>query len=127
MIAAAASDAALGLDVCAKRSRSPIVQARASELAQRCRALALAMGPVMRTRMADRMRWEWLASTASLLEPTPERRIVAECLQVFDPALDAACAFRGDLPLVDDLVALIRAIDSLRASLGLAVSGLAEA
>ena len=116
-ISAACLDASLGLDLCAKRWNPS-----AAALALRCRMLAAQMRTPPRARMADRMRWEWLASTASLLEPTPERRLIAECLRVFDPALDLACAFRGDLPLIDELVELIRSLESLQASLRVARS-----
>ena len=132
MIGAACLEASLGLDVCAKRSRHDAIHQTAASLAARARSIAVQIAPQARTRMADRMRWEWVASTATIVspfgrEPMPERRVVADCLRAFDGALDAACAFQGDLPLVAELLRLVRSIDTFHASLRLALEPHAEA
>src|SRR5688500_13457049 len=69
MMGAACLEASLGLDVCAKRSRHDAVQQTAASLAARARSIALQIAPQARARMADRMRWEWVASTATIVSP----------------------------------------------------------
>lgn len=55
--------------------------ARAMSIEERAIAMALAGGP---TRTGDRLRWEWLASTAAQLDGAPHARLAAEVLRFVD-------------------------------------------
>lgn len=123
-LAEACAQATVGLEVCAKRSRNPAVVERATALAADAHRLADAIaserdGARPRIRMGDRMRWEWLTSTGSFLDAAPERRTIAECLRVFESAIELASTFHGAVPFASELVRLIRAIDSLHDALAL--------
>lgn len=82
-IASAAQAASIGFDVCARRARTKEVAKRMASLAEEARAIAEAVaadvpGGLRRPTTSERMRWEWLASTAALIDGGPEGRLAEE-------------------------------------------------
>lgn len=98
-VAEAMQSASLGFDVCARRATEKGVAARMSRLADEARAIAEAAaakvtGGVRKPTTSERMRWEWLASTAALLDGGVEGRIADEANRHL--VLAEACAARFD-------------------------------
>lgn len=98
-LAEAMQSAAIGFDVCARRAGEKKVAARMTALANEARAIAEAAatkvaGGVRRPSTSERMRWEWLASTAALLDGGIEGRIADEADRHL--ALAEDCAARLD-------------------------------
>jgi hypothetical protein len=68
-------------------------------LAAHIAGLALSLGnvpPRTRSTCRERLRWEWLASSARLLDGAPERRLLAECAVSERDADRAASGLRTD-------------------------------
>lgn len=112
-VASAAQAAAVGFHVCARRARTKAVMQRMTKLADEARALAedagaRVPGGVRKPTTSERMRWEWLASTAALLDGGAEGRLAEEAIRLLEIA--AAAAERID----DD--ALVRRIERLAAT-----------
>lgn len=87
--------AAIGFDVCAARTRDATTAVAARSLAGLLRSLQRAVVTAARAagidarpkaRTCDRLRWEWLASTGSVLDGAPERRLAGECVRVLSDA-----------------------------------------
>ena len=87
----ACAAAAMGFDLCASRTRDETISVAASSAAVYLRSLqkravaaarSAGVDARPRARTCDRLRWEWLASTASMLDRTPDRRLVDECARV---------------------------------------------
>jgi hypothetical protein len=94
-IAAAAQAAHLGFDVCARRARTKEIAQRMVCLADEARTIAETAservpGGVRRPTTSERMRWEWLASTAALLDGGAEGRLSEEANRHLAIALAAA-------------------------------------
>jgi hypothetical protein len=115
-IAEAAQAASLGFDVCAKRAGTKELGARMTSLADEARSIAEAAaakvpGGVRRPTTSERMRWEWLASTATLLDGGAEGRVAQESNRHL--ALAEASAARLDddelLQRIEELAASSRA------------------
>lgn len=93
-------DAAIaGLELCAHRTRDHTIAVAASSAADFLRALVDAtisaaeergIDARVRARTCDRLRWEWLASTATVVDGTPDGRLLTECARVLSDALTAA-------------------------------------
>lgn len=82
-IASAAQAASIGFDVCARRAVTKASAARMTWLADQARGIAEAAstkvpGGVRRPTTSERMRWEWLASTAVRLDGGAEGRLADE-------------------------------------------------
>jgi len=95
-----------GFDACAKHGRSPHIVDSARALTQEHRSLVSAIaclsilvGAHARPAAAtcERLRWEWLASTATLLDGTPDARLVTECARLVHLACEIATALHRDL------------------------------
>jgi len=95
---------ATGYDLCARRSRDVRVADVSGSLATLYRAvtdelaafLASSGASVPRTKStcSERLRWEWLASTGRLMDGSPERQVVLECVRIEDsvaPQVVALC------------------------------------
>jgi hypothetical protein len=99
-IAFACTEAAACYAVLAKRARCARLGGEAMELALRHRdsiaavdALARARGlAAHRVSTCERLRWEWFASTAALLDGAPDVRLAREGVRV---TREAASAARG--------------------------------
>lgn len=100
-LAVACSNLALGYAVTAKHARDEHVADHAVMLADAYRSLsahiaglALSLGstpPRTKATCGERLRWEWLASSARLLDGAPDERLLAECARAREAA-DAATA-----------------------------------
>lgn len=137
--AAAAEAAAQGLAVCARRARSREIAEQSALLGEAMRTAAerakeLVPGGVRRPTTSERLRWEWLASTGSLLDGGAERRLAGELARHLTIASEAAARLDPDDPArleaaerVHEAASFCRALvedeDPLRAP---AVSGLAR-
>lgn len=95
----ACSSAITGLELCARRARDEATVVASASAADFLRALLAATGAVAaergldvepRPRTGDRLRWEWLASTATAVDGAPEGRLLSECARVLSEALTAA-------------------------------------
>jgi hypothetical protein len=98
-LAAECARTALGLDACVKHARQRTNAERAAAAAAEIRTIteelaALAVGFGVELRVAEptceRLRWEWLASTAGLLDGAPDERLFAECARAHRGACEAA-------------------------------------
>lgn len=100
-LAVACANLALGYAVTAKHAHDEHVADHAVMLADAYRSLsahiaglALSLGstpPRTKATCGERLRWEWLASSARLLDGAPDERLLAECLRAQQVA-DAATA-----------------------------------
>ncbi|HVJ91456.1 MAG TPA: hypothetical protein VM580_16750 [Labilithrix sp.] len=90
-IAAACSAAAVGFDLCARRTKDEKISVAASSAAKFLRylvestiaaAAARGIDARPRARTADRLRWEWLASTATVVDGVADGRLLAECARI---------------------------------------------
>lgn len=82
-VAEAMQSASLGFDICARRANEKKIAERMGWLADEARAIADAAaakvdGGVRKPSTSERMRWEWLASTAALLDGGAGGRIADE-------------------------------------------------
>ena len=97
-IATACNAAVGGFDLCARRTQDETIAVAAQNAAAHLRSLfhatieaaaAKGIDARPRARTCDRLRWEWLASTATVLDGAPDRRLLSECarlLAAVDPA-----------------------------------------
>lgn len=118
-IASAAMAAAAGFDVCARRARAEEVGERMAALAEGAKrvaedAAAQVPGGVRKLTTSERMRWEWLASTAALLDGGAEGRVAEEANRHLAIAQGAAAHLSDE--------ELVRRIDRLAASSRAAVA-----
>jgi hypothetical protein len=95
-LASACTSAATGFELLVRRTREPSIAAAATGAAAHLRSVAAAavadaasrgLDARPRARTGDRLRWEWLASTASVLDGTADQRILEECARVLGDAL----------------------------------------
>lgn len=112
-IASAAQAAYLGFEVCARRAVTKETAARMTWLADEARAIANAAGERVpggfrKPTTSERMRWEWLASTAALLDGGAEGRVAAEASRHLMVAASSAAR-------MDD-AGLVRRIERLAAT-----------
>jgi hypothetical protein len=104
-IAAACSGAIVGFDLCARRTRDETIAVAARCAAAFLRALLDATVEAAwfhgievrpRPRTGERMRWEWLASTATVVDGSTERRLLAECARILTEVDASAADALGD-------------------------------
>jgi hypothetical protein len=95
-IASLAASLATGASVWAKHASDVAIASEARAIAdeqrvaaEEARAVAAASRPGVRT--CERLRWEWLLSTAVLLDGGAGPRLRTECLRLIDEAERAAC------------------------------------
>lgn len=90
-ITTACDAAAVGLDVCARRTSDELTFVAAKSAAAFLRELSAATVEAAeargvsvrpRSRTCDRLRWEWLASTATIVDGSPDARLLAECVRL---------------------------------------------
>ncbi|MBX3232272.1 MAG: hypothetical protein KIT84_21855 [Labilithrix sp.] len=90
-IANALAGARAGYELCARRTNDPNVAVAvisaansASSLLDEIAVAAATHGLDVRPRlrMTDRLRWEWVASTGSMMEKSADARVLAECARV---------------------------------------------
>ncbi len=90
-IASACSAAAVGFQLCASRTEVDTIAVAARNAASFLRSLqeatvevakALGIDARPRARTCDRLRWEWLASTAMILDGAPDERLATECARI---------------------------------------------
>jgi len=84
--------AAVGLEIGGRRAQTRDMSERMTRLAGDIRALADGLGTssVRRPSTSERLRWEWLASTSTVLDGAPERRIADEAVRTLEAALEDA-------------------------------------
>lgn len=104
-IAESAQAASIGFDVCARRAGTKAVAERMTWLAAEARAIAehaaaRVPGGVRGPTTSERMRWEWLASTAALLDGGTEGRLAAESSRLVAIAEESAAHIDDDVLLV---------------------------
>lgn len=126
LVATALSAAIAGFEVCARRSRDPriVVAARsAAECLQLLFAATLVAAADVgvdahpRRRTCDRLRWEWLASTATVVDGRPDRRVLSECARILEELVVTDAVHS----LGDEIAARLRIASAEANSLGLAV------
>lgn len=90
-IATACNTAARGFDLCARRTQDETIAVAARNAAAFLRLLcdatvdaAAARGIDIRlqARTCDCLRWEWLASTAAVVDGSPDVRLLSECARI---------------------------------------------
>jgi hypothetical protein len=119
-MAAACSSAATGFELLVRRTRERSIAAAAKGAAAHLRSVAEAavaeaaargLDARLRARTGDRLRWEWLASTASVVDGSPDERVLEECARVLGDALPTvtrALAPRGKDGRADHLCDRLR-------------------
>jgi hypothetical protein len=108
-VAAACREAATGFELCARRTREPSTAVAAKSAAKNLRAVLEAVLDAAafhrveappRARTGERLRWEWLASTAAVVDGgEPSARLLAECARVLGSALDVVRRGGFDEPI----------------------------
>ena len=90
-IATACNAAAGGFDLCARRTQDETIAVATRNAAGFLRSLSEAtiaaaaargIDARPRARTCDRLRWEWLASTATVVDGTPDGRLLSECARI---------------------------------------------
>ncbi len=130
LVAACAASVA-GLEACARHAHDAALKRRVSDAAagQRTAAdellsLAHAHGVECRTTppTGERLRWEWLASTAGILDGAPDVRLFEECKSSLERACDTIRTLEGG---VGDAAAvtLCRLRERLEDALAVVASG----
>lgn len=109
-IAEAAQAASIGFDVCARRACTKDLAERMTWLADEARAIAeraaaKVPGGVRRPTTSERMRWEWLASTAALIDGEADGRLAAESNRHLAIAEESAARIDDD-ELLDSIARL---------------------
>jgi hypothetical protein len=124
-ITTACSAAIAGFEVCARRSRDARTAVAARNASEALRVLFaaaivaaedLGIDAHPRKRTCDRLRWEWLASTATVVDGNPDGRLLSECARVLSELV--ATDSNG---LGDEIAARIRIASAEAHSLALAV------
>lgn len=105
-LARVSTSLSVGFGVLAKTAHGERVAQKSAALAAAHRAIAdeiaavavtLGVGvPRVRSTCGDRLRWEWLASSARLLDGAPDVRLLAECARLAREASDVAGAMPSD-------------------------------
>lgn len=122
-LAVACSSLALGYSVTAKHARDEQIADRAIILADTYRSisallagLARSLGdePTLRTKATcgERLRWEWIASSARIMDGAPEGRLLDECARTQRAAEVASATLQ-----TDDVAALHPAMRQIHATL----------
>ncbi|MBX3205034.1 MAG: hypothetical protein KF764_08185 [Labilithrix sp.] len=129
-IVSACSAAAAGFDLCARRADDETIAVAARSAASFLRALldatvAVARGHGVevrpRARTCERLRWEWLASTATVLDGSPSGRLLSECARILSEVHPSDG--RG---LGDEITARLRVASAEAYSLAAAVGQLRQ-
>jgi hypothetical protein len=104
-LAAVSSNLSVGFAVIAKTTHDAHLARESGSLAAAHRAIAEEVAavaatagisvPRVRSTCGERLRWEWLASSARLLDGTPELRLLGECARL----QREASAIAGSLPI----------------------------
>lgn len=98
-LAAACAAMSAGFRACAKYTRNEALAESVTAMALEQESLAdavdrigaaLGVSPRRTTGMSESLRWEWLASTATLLDGSSDVRVLAECMRWMRAACDAA-------------------------------------
>jgi hypothetical protein len=108
---AAFSTAAIGFELLSRRTRDASVAVAVESAAHHLRSLldvavtAAAHRGIdarPRARTKDRLRWEWLASTAVVVDGESDRRLLSECARILGEAVHSVEKEREDgAPRVD--------------------------
>jgi hypothetical protein len=106
-LAAVSSNLAVGFGVIAKTTRDAHLARECASLAAAHRAIAEEVAavaatlgisvPSVRSTCGERLRWEWLASSARLLDGTAELRLVGECARLQREASELAASLPMDV------------------------------
>lgn len=93
-VATSLYSAACGLEICARRAHLLATSERIASLAAEARLVAdraseRVPGGVRRPMMSERLRWEWIASTAAALDGAAEERLLDEVSRHLAVAVDA--------------------------------------
>ena len=117
-LASASVALSVGFEACAKHATNPHVVDAARKLAERHRLLVPSIAQIglvvgARTRRTaatlERLRWEWLACTAALLDGTPDTRLVGECSRLVHLACEITVALhRGLVPLRSEAASSVK-------------------
>lgn len=90
-ITTACNAAIAGFEVCARRSRDARTAVAACNASEALRALYASaivaaadrgIDAHPRKRTCDRLRWEWLASTAMVVDGSSDMRLLSECARI---------------------------------------------
>jgi hypothetical protein len=127
-VTSACAAAAAGFELCARRTRDATIGVAAASAAGVVRALSASIvtgaearhiDARPRPRTCDRLRWEWLFSTGTVVDGHPERRLLAECARILGDTLAAAATLRAGLG--EEIAARLRLASAEAHSLALAV------
>lgn len=104
-ITSACTAAAVGFDLCAARTHDETIAVAAKNAAAFLRSLGQATEAAARAkgiearpreRTCDRLRWEWLASTATVLDGSSDARLAGECARLLSEVDVASGRNLGD-------------------------------
>ncbi len=124
-ITTALTAAIAGFEVCARRSRDERTAVAARNAAEFLRVLfasAIALAEDLgidahpRKRTCDRLRWEWLASTATVVDGHADGRLLAECSRILTEIVASGAASA----LGEEIALRLRMASAEAYSLGLA-------
>ena len=98
-ITASCSAAIAGFELCVHRTGDATLAVAAGSAAAFLRVLREAtiaaaethgIDAEARSRTCERLRWEWLASTATVVDGVPDGRLLSECARILANALESA-------------------------------------
>lgn len=105
LVASACNAASVGFELCARRTQDERIAVAAKSAASFLRSLldatiaaASSWGIDARPRAQtrERLRWEWLASTATVVDGCPDVRLIAECARILAETDASAACDLGD-------------------------------
>ncbi len=126
-IASACAACVAGLELCARRTRDEKIAVAARDAAGSLRSLqeatiaaaaARGVDARPRARTCDRLRWEWLASTATVVDGSADARLLSECARIL---ADVVASTRGTNALGPVIPARLRLASAEAYSLSLAL------
>jgi hypothetical protein len=107
-VTSACAAAATGFELCARRTGDEMIGVAARSAASHLRALvegavlaaaACGIDATPRSRTCERLRWEWLASTAMVVDGDADYRLFSECARILTEVLDV-----GRLSAIDEAI-----------------------
>jgi hypothetical protein len=126
-IASACGAVVAGFEPCVRRTRDVKIAVAARNAAGSLKALqeatiaaddALGVDARPRARTCDRLRWEWLASTATVVDGSADARLLSGCARILS---EVVAATRSTNALGPEIPARLRLAPAEACSLSLAV------
>jgi hypothetical protein len=105
-ITTAGMAAVAGFELCARKTRDETIAVAAKSAAEFLRGLvdstieaaaAYGLDASPHARTGDRLRWEWLASTAAVVDGSPDARLLSECSRILTEMMVAVAPHADEL------------------------------